>query len=171
MSHFEETRKRLLRVKTRIPEFPLALLTLTRLNYHVQKRLQDLTNAALRKHGLTESSYLVLAVLYGSEQETTTPGSLAETCSQKPANMTRICNDLEKQGLIHRGGLSDDRRAVAVTLSDAGRERIRKLLPDVWGNLGNTFAGFSAEEMQQQEQFYLRQLSNLNQAAPNDEHD
>ncbi|UGA37993.1 hypothetical protein JOS77_29370 [Chromobacterium haemolyticum] len=51
MSHFEETRKRLLRVKTRIPEFPLSLLTLTRLNYHVQKRIQDLTNAALRKHG------------------------------------------------------------------------------------------------------------------------
>ncbi|UGA40864.1 MarR family transcriptional regulator [Chromobacterium haemolyticum] len=61
----------------------------------------------------------MLAVLYGSEQETMTPGSLAETCSQKPANMTRICNDLEKQGLIRRGGLSDDRRAVTVTLSEA----------------------------------------------------
>lgn len=170
MSRFEETSKRLLRVKARIPEFPLQLLTLTRLNYHVQKRIQDLTNAALRKHGLTESSYLVLAVLYGSEQETMTPGMLAETCSQKPANMTRICNDLEKQGLIQRGSLSDDRRAVAVTLNDAGRERIRRLLPDVWGNLGDTFDGFSAEEMQQQEQFYLRQLSNLNRMEPNDEH-
>lgn len=36
MSRFEETSKRLQRVKARIPEFPLQLLTLTRLNYHVQ---------------------------------------------------------------------------------------------------------------------------------------
>ncbi|MDF0604750.1 MarR family transcriptional regulator [Neisseriaceae bacterium TC5R-5] len=165
MSHFAETRKRLQTLSTRVPDFPLQLVTLTRLNYHIQKRIQDISNAVLRQYGLSEVSYIVLAVLYGSEQESLSPGQLTEACSQKPANMTRVCNELEKQGLISRSASADDRRAVVVTLRPAGRELISQVMPAVWHKLRELLAGFSPEEIRQQEDFYQRQLHNLNTLA------
>ncbi|HZV67208.1 MAG TPA: MarR family transcriptional regulator [Telluria sp.] len=95
MSIFESTSKRLQNLKARIPDFPLEKMRLVRLTYHVQKNMRDLTNAALKQHDLVDASYLVLTVLYGSEDETSSASALGVACNEKPANLTRLCNDLE----------------------------------------------------------------------------
>ena len=121
MSSFDATNKRLKNIHTRIPEFPEDLVRLLRMTYHVQKRMKDLANSVLRKYDLVDASYMVLAVLYGSENETSTASNLGEACMEKPANLTRVCNDLEAQGLITRGNRPGDRRCVMITLTEAGR--------------------------------------------------
>src|SRR5450830_1704405 len=161
MSSFEATRKRLKSIHGRIPEFPEELMRLLRMTYHIQKRMKDVSNAALRKYELVDASYVVLAVLYGSENETSTASTLGEACMEKPANLTRVCNDLEAQGLITRGNRPGDRRCVVISLTDAGGELTEKVMPEVWQRTTRAYDGFTAEDIRLLESLFLRQLENL----------
>lgn len=161
MSSFDATNKRLKNIHTRIPAFPEDLMRLMRMTYHVQKRMKDLTNAALRKYDLVDASYMVLAVLYGSDSETSTASTLGEACMEKPANLTRVCNDLEQQGLITRGNRPGDRRCVMISLTDSGRALIEQVMPEVWSRTTRAYDGYSAEDRKLLEQLFQRQLDNL----------
>lgn len=162
MSAFDATYKRLQNIRTRMPEFPLELVRLIRMTYHVQKGIKDLTNAALKKYDLVDASYMALAVLYGTEEETSNACTLGTACHEKPANLTRVCNDLEERGLIHRGARPGDRRSVMISLTDQGRALIEEILPQVCEKTTQVYEGFSAEDMQQLEHLLARQLRNLN---------
>jgi len=161
MSSFEATKKRLKNIHARMPDFPEDLMRLMRMTYHIQKRMKDLSNAALRKYDLVDASYMVLAVLYGSDDETSTASTLGEACMEKPANLTRVCNDLEAQGLITRGNRPGDRRCVMISLTDSGRALIAKVLPEVWSATTHAYDGYNAEEVKQLEALLKRQLNNL----------
>lgn len=161
MSSFEATKKRLKNIHSRMPEFPEDLMRLLRMTYHIQKRMKDLSNAALRKYDLVDASYMVLAVLYGSDNETSTATTLGEACMEKPANLTRVCNDLETQGLIARGNRPGDRRCVMITLTDAGRKLIEQVLPEVWSATTRAYDGYNAEDIKQLEGLFKRQLDNF----------
>ena len=165
MSSFDATNKRLKNIHTRIPEFPEDLVRLLRMTYHVQKRMKDLANSVLRKYDLVDASYMVLAVLYGSENETSTASNLGEACMEKPANLTRVCNDLEAQGLITRGNRPGDRRCVMITLTDAGRNLIELVMPEVWTRTTRAYEGYNGDDIRVQEQLFKRQLANLDVTA------
>ncbi|NRR33815.1 MarR family transcriptional regulator [Oxalobacteraceae bacterium] len=165
MSSFEATKKRLKNIHARMPEFPEDLMRLMRMTYHIQKRMKDLTNAALRKYDLVDASYMVLAVLYGSDDETSTASTLGEACMEKPANLTRVCNDLESQGLIARGNRPGDRRCVMISLTDTGRALISQVLPEVCACTARAYEGYSAEDVKQLEQLFKRQLENFDAAT------
>ena len=149
MSDFASTSKRLHTIKTRIAGFPLEPMRLVRLTYHLQKSLRDKTNAALKPHELTDASYMVLAVLYGSVEETASASELGEASFEKPANLTRVCDDLQARGLITRGERPGDRRAVMLTLTDQGRRLIEQALPAVYADIERACASFSDSEMRQ----------------------
>lgn len=162
MTAFDATYKRLQNIRTRMPAFPLELVRLIRMTYHVQKGIKDLTNAALKKYDLVDASYMVLAVLYGTDNESSNACTLGMACHEKPANLTRVCNDLEERGLIHRGTRPGDRRSVMISLSDKGRALVEEILPQVCERTTQAYDGFSTEEIQQLEHLLARQLRNLN---------
>jgi MarR family transcriptional repressor of emrRAB len=165
MSDFEPTEKRLRNIEARVPGFPYEPILLVRLNHHLQKRLRDRTNAALKPHELADTGYVVLAILYGSLDETSTASELSEACHEKPANLTRVCDDLAARGLVERGTRVGDRRTVLITLSPQGRALIERVLPEVSTKLSAAFAGFSKDEMAQFAGFLARALGNLNKAG------
>ena len=165
MSGFEATRKRLKNIHTRMPAFPEELVRLVRMTYHIQKRMKDLSNAALRQYELVDASYMVLAVLYGSENETSTASTLGEACMEKPANLTRVCNDLESQGLITRGNRPGDRRCVMISLTDEGRTLCEKVLPEVWSQTTRAYDGYSNDDLKHLETLLKRALDNLEALA------
>lgn len=162
MSGFDATNKRLQNIHARMPEFPLESMRLVRMTYRLQKSFKDLTNAALKKHDLVDASFMVLAVLYGTTGETSTASALGEACHEKPANLTRVCNDLEARGLITRGTRPGDRRSVMISLTDDGRNVIAEALPEVWQKTIPAYDDFSAAELQQLEQMLTRLLRNVN---------
>lgn len=162
MSGFASTNKRLHTIQTRIAGFPLEPMRLVRLTYHLQKSLRDKTNAALRPHELADASYMVLAVLYGSSEETASASEVGEACFEKPANLTRVCDDLQARGLITRGERPGDRRAVMLILTDQGRRLIEQALPDVYADFKRACAGFSDSEMRQFATLSERFLAALN---------
>ncbi|MES2260778.1 MAG: MarR family transcriptional regulator [Pseudomonadota bacterium] len=161
MSSFDATDKRLQNLHQRIPGFPEDLVRLLRMTHHIQKRMKDLSNAALRKYDLVDASYTVLAVLYGSDNETSSASTLGEACMEKPANLTRVCNELETQGLITRGNRPGDRRCVMISLTDGGRALIEQAMPEVWARTTRAYDGYSADERKMLEQLFRRQLDNL----------
>jgi MarR family transcriptional repressor of emrRAB len=161
MNSFDSTDLRIARCRDRMPEYPQQLITLSRLAYHIQKRTQDQINAALKEYGLTTVSHTVLMVLYGSENETQRASELGEACSEKPANMTRICNELADKGWIQRRAGEEDRRSVIINLTRSGRTLIEKVSPAYWAVLERSYAGMSATALNEQERQMRRQLANL----------
>jgi MarR family transcriptional repressor of emrRAB len=158
---FDSTAERIARCSERMPDYPTQLVTLSRLSYHIQKRSQEQLNAALKKHGLTTVSYTALMVLYGSEEATLRASDLGEACSEKPANMTRICNDLEQQGLIKRRSGVEDRRSVSISLTAVGRKRVEQIAPVYWAILHQTYEGIGERALLQHEALLKQQLINL----------
>lgn len=161
MSAFDNTARRIARCSTRLPDQPAYLVTLSRLMYHIQKRKQDRLNIVMKNHGLNAVTYTVLMVLYGSDQETQRASELAEACAEKPANLTRICNDLEQLGLIKRCFGQQDRRSVQISLTAAGRKCVEVIAPEYWAILRHTYADISDSDLRKQETLLRQQLANL----------
>lgn len=161
MSDFGPTEKRLRRIQAREPGFPVDAMLLVRMTHHLQKSLRDKSNAALRKHQLGDTHYHVLAILYGSADETSTATELSAACNEKPANLTRVCDELAAKGLIERHPKPGDRRAVMIALSAAGRALIARILPEVSAEVTSVYAGLTLAELQQLTALTERVLRNL----------
>src|SRR6266566_4733316 len=71
---------------------------------------------------LTLSQYGLLEPLL--DQDEARCNELAEAAGITPSTATRILDPLERNGIVHRGRSSTDRRAVAVSLTPEGRERV-----------------------------------------------
>ena len=165
MSDFGATDQRLRRIEARKPGFPLDAMRLVRMAYHLQKSLRDKTNAVLKKYDLADTSYMVLAILYGSADETCTASDLGEACHEKPANLTRVCDDLVARGLIDRKPKPGDRRAVMISLTGQGRELIDRILPAVSLEVTAAYADLTPDEARQFADLSARVLENLNRQA------
>jgi len=76
-----------------------------------------------------------LAALAALEKHTMmTPGELAEHEKVQPPSITRVIASLEERGLIQRMPHSSDRRQVVLTVTDQGRDVVRKVreLREAW---------------------------------------
>lgn len=165
MSDFGPTDQRLCRVKARMPGFPVDAMRLVRMTNHLHKTIRDRTNALLKKHDLSDSSYTVLAILYGSVDESASASELSEACHEKPANLTRVCDELVARGLIERRPKPGDRRAVVLTLSERGRALAEQAIPQVSNMVAEACGDFEPGELQQLSRLYARLLANLDERA------
>ncbi|MDB5961427.1 MAG: MarR family transcriptional regulator [Massilia sp.] len=163
MSGFAATNKRLQTIGTRLANFPLDPMRLIRMTYHLQKALRDKTGVALKPFELADPAYMVLAVLYGSPNETSSASELSEACYEKPANLTRVCDDLKARGLICRGDKEGDRRLVMISLTDAGRALIEQALPAVGSKVATAYESLSKAEMKQFADLFERVLTKLDE--------
>src|SRR5437899_2288034 len=73
---------------------------------------------------LTLAQYYVLAQL---KDDVPRPvRQIAETAGVTPPTATRLVDGLERAGLLRRTRSETDRRTVLVSLTDAGRERLKR---------------------------------------------
>ncbi|WP_433728416.1 MarR family winged helix-turn-helix transcriptional regulator [Nocardia sp. CA-129566] len=63
--------------------------------------------------------------------------------------MVGVCDDLEKSGYVQRERNPHDRRSYAVTITDAGRDRLRRAEAAIPAYLDETFAALTAAERRQ----------------------
>jgi DNA-binding MarR family transcriptional regulator len=75
--------------------------------------------APARETGLSLSQYALLIPL--AERQEARIGELAAAAGITPSTATRIMDALERRGLVSRERASEDRRAVSVSLTHAGR--------------------------------------------------
>jgi DNA-binding MarR family transcriptional regulator len=71
---------------------------------------------------------------------------ISNACHLEPASVTSVLNSMEKAGLIVRKPVQGDKRALAVYLTDKGRE-MKKVADEIFINMeSECFRGFSEEE-------------------------
>lgn len=95
------------------------------------------------------------------EQEGQTHGELAARLHIAPATATKMIQRMEKAGFVERRPDAEDQRVSRVFVTEAGRA-IHARVEQVWQRIdGETFAGFSMEERQMLQGFFLRIRENL----------
>ena len=83
------------------------------------------TDAALGEHGVTADQFVLLLAL--SEGRALTQRELADRISSDPSTVRAMLVLLEKMQLIARASHPTDSRAKTVTLTIAGKRKLRKL--------------------------------------------
>lgn len=162
-SSFSPTERRLAVTRRQYPAFPHQPAVLVRLIKHIYKRVHDDANALLKPFGINDPEYNLLMMLYGTEGYTLNPSQLAEAAGEKSANITRLTDGLCKKGLIERAASDEDRRKVALTLTDAGMAMIESFLPGICALLERQTHALPPRDMAQLETLLKRFLDGLEQ--------
>jgi DNA-binding MarR family transcriptional regulator len=81
---------------------------------------------------LSDTQLAALALL--ETHAAMTPGELADHEKVQPPSITRVISSLEERGLIRRMPHPSDRRQVLLTVTDQGRDVVRKVrqLREAW---------------------------------------
>jgi DNA-binding MarR family transcriptional regulator len=99
------------------------------------------------KHGLTEGRMGVLFRLYRSGD--CPLGDLAEELESTPRNITGLVDHLERDGLVERVPVPDDRRSVRARLTEAGRVRIEAIWQEGVEHQHEIVEGFTKDDLAQ----------------------
>ena len=97
--------------------------------------------------GLTPSQFGVLETLY--HRGPLMLSQLADKHLKSRNNITVVVDNLEKLGLARRERSDEDRRAVWVHLTEAGRERIGRVIPEHVRVVVQDMEVLTAEEQEQ----------------------
>ena len=105
----------------------------------------------LNDAGLSWGGFTILWVLWiWGEMETS---RLAAECDLAKGTLTGMVSTLERQDLVARRRLAEDRRRVTVTLTDVGSETIAALFPRF-----NTFEGLMTAGLTEEQKLELARL-------------
>ena len=103
--------------------------------------------AAMGPLGVRPGEISVLMVL--AENPGIRQGVLAEALSIKRAHMAKMVRALEESGVIRRTVPEDDRRAMEMWLTEAGRARIEKLRPRFEAHETRNVDGLTPQEAEE----------------------
>ena len=85
-----------------------------------------------REEDLTEAHYRILWVLCLADgNDGMTMGAIVDGLVNKAADATRLVDKLERQGLVRRTPLAEDRRKMIVKVTAAGRRVFARLTPRI----------------------------------------
>lgn len=111
-----------------------------RLNRWMTARVNDSQTA----HGM---SLRQLTALYAIREESSSPGYLARRLSVTPAVVTGLIDRLERQGYVRRTSELTDRRALRLTLTEAGLETSLAVEQTLVGSVAAGMSDLSPEQL------------------------
>jgi len=128
-----ETRRNKLRV---VPDAPVAEDRVRSVAYEmlpylmnrVTTRANQLWVRTLREHGLTIGRWQVLSVL--TQFDGSRIGTIADLSGGEQPAVSRVVDQMERDGLVIRRPSLQDSRAVEVWITDRGRGIIEDLMPE-----------------------------------------
>ncbi len=120
-----------------------AFIKLFRASASVSSRI----NAHLNDYHLTPSQFGVLESLY--HLGTLYQAQIAEKILKTTGNVTHVIDHLEARGLVLRERSGEDRRYIAVHLTDAGRTMVERVLPTHITGVVEAFACLSPGEQEE----------------------
>ena len=102
--------------------YRLCLADLSALVQKTSAVMQSLEREQMRRFGYTPTQSFLLSSLLAAGKGGVRMGELALRMILEKSTLTRICDVLEKKGLIERFPDRDDRRAVCAALTAKGRK-------------------------------------------------
>lgn len=161
VEHLQSMESGIGRVAEMVPSMPQPQVLLTRMLMLVGAEVTDALERALKPHGLNETDFHTLLMLFSSPNGCAHPGDLCQYAMQKPTNMTRISDNLLSAGLITRAHSQEDRRRIVLSITATGRRFVKKILPLLFPHVRTLFHGFTAIEMRQFDRLLHKLVGNL----------
>lgn len=118
------------------------------LHYFAAIQMQNQTNLArsLRGVGISVPMWRALAALQQKDNQTI--GEIAQLAVVDRSSLGRLLETMAKDGLVEREPLVDDRRALSIKLSSAGRKLFEKGLPLVLSHYARLLKGVQAGDLE-----------------------
>ena len=131
----------------------------------VGRELGTVLDRAFARFDLTTQQ---AALLLRAARRPTSPSQLTDVLGTDTAGMTRLLDRLETKGLLHRRRHPQDRRAIVIELTDAGRDLLPHL-PPIFGRVtARLFGDFTGDEIAACTAMLRRMLTNLNAISTDD---
>jgi DNA-binding MarR family transcriptional regulator len=143
------------------PTDELAVLSkhgIIRLINRVRIELIDAMDRELAQFDITAPQLIVLASV--ANREADSASQLCKSISYDPGAMTRMIDRLEQKGLVRRVPRPDDRRAMTLEMTAAGRALFPKLLEAKETVQTQFLRGFGKDEVAMLEKLLNRLLDN-----------
>lgn len=134
------------RIKARLVDAPVQDIVLVRLLKSLSAQLNHHLGQKVRPLGINEVEFRTLTMLYAQLDTGINPSDLSDASGETRTNMTRICDELVRKGLIRRRPSTEDRRRIVLALTKKGVTLIEKLLPQVWTGVGSVTSALSPAE-------------------------
>jgi DNA-binding MarR family transcriptional regulator len=94
-------------------------------------RLRELDDRLFQQHGITAQQYNALRILKSVRPGALSTSAVGARLISRAADMTRLLDKLEEQGLVSRKRCEENRRVVYVSISAAGVAVVNRLAADV----------------------------------------
>lgn len=91
------------------------------------KAVQERIRLEMSENNLTITEFSVLEVLFHKGKQTIQ--QIGHSILISSGSMTYVIDKLEQRGLLHRSACPDDRRVIHVTLTDLGKELMKRIMP------------------------------------------
>ena len=129
-----------------------------RLINRIRVEMIDALDRELAEFDISAPQLIVLASMANNEADSA--ARLCKSISYDPGAMTRMIDRLEQKGLIRRTPNPDDRRAMNLEITTAGRALYPQLLAAKGRVQAQFLRGFSKEEARLLDSFLNRMLEN-----------
>jgi len=117
----------------------------------------------LRPAKMTLARWRTLSVLTATDGRSM--GELATYMVIEQPALSRVIDQMERDGLVTRRLASNDNRVVQVYLTDAGRQMFRQIRPLELRHYERAIEGFKATELEELNKLLSRLWNNLDQQA------
>jgi DNA-binding MarR family transcriptional regulator len=124
-------------------------------------RANQLWVKQLREHGLTIGRWHVLSVL--ARYDGSRIGTIADLSGGEQPAVSRVIDQMERDGLVGRRPSLDDSRAVEVWLSKRGRQIIDNLLPEAEEFVARMLRSLDEGEINQLAGFLERLMADMSE--------
>jgi len=162
MNHtFEPFEQGIARVSRRLPGMPQEMVVLTRLFFFTFSCVNDDLNRFLADHGVNTTTSLALAMIYGSADNRVNPCELSAALNSSRTNVTRLIDEMEKQGWVERHVSPTDRRRIDLSLTPDGVALVERYLPLQWDHVRSLWDDFDAGERAALERLLRKLLARL----------
>ena len=96
------------------------------MSYQIKANMQKFIVPIIQTEGLSmHQAYILIGLLEGSF---TNISSLCKELGVNQGNVSTMCKNMEKSGLLERNRSREDERVVNLSLTDKGRDTIQRLL-------------------------------------------
>jgi DNA-binding MarR family transcriptional regulator len=112
----------------------------------IQRQNQLNFARALREFGLSVPMWRALSALHQKDGQTI--GEIAQLAVLDRSSLGRLLDEMAKAKLVEREPLPDDRRALAIRLSEHGRKTFEATLPLAQRHYRNVLKGVDAQEFE-----------------------
>lgn len=125
---------------------PLLVLSFLNLQW-TYRNLEKEYGRLLERYRLSESSFIVMMLLYHSDSDALSPSQVAEKLGSTRATASKLIKRMEKDNLIHKTASLKDKRASTIQMSQEGRDILESFLPLNFRFVEHLFSPLSTEEL------------------------